>query len=68
MQEVTQMVHLFLELMTMLKNKLLPTIPILIFQWLISLFQKVFYLILLQKKIKEATGVGNKRFKDLYPS
>ena len=45
MQEVTQTLHLFMELVEMLKNKLLPTILVLLLQYPILLYQRVFPLI-----------------------
>ena len=63
-----QMVHLFLVLMAILKNKLLPTRTVLLLPYQILLFQKVFPLIFTKTKIQEVTGFGKWFFQDIYYS
>ena len=61
------MVHLFLVLMEIYKNQLLPMRPVLLFPQLILLFQKVFPLILPQNNIQEGTVFVKENFKNYIP-
>ena len=50
MKDLNKMVHLFLEFMAMLKSQLLITGLVLLFQYMVLLFHRVFYLIFPKKQ------------------